>query len=959
VRCPAWVLLKLKSVILDKHKIEDEYETEKRALRQERKEIEEYKIKIQKMYIEVTRDNDRKVLNYVNELQEWKDKETVSLKREMLQRKLDLEHKDFELSRYKEQGDKQEQLQEEVNQLKQQLAIASADLQARKEEADSLIAEVVRKDNDIVELENKIISKDYTIEELTQKQNLSSKELKMIKKMGEEKDKIVQALQDEISRLRNDIISLRQTAASRSEINVQSSNVSNTAGTNNSPKVMRIPLASSVPSPRGPSVASPRDRSVTSPALVLPPQVVTTPPPKSKADSVDAEELSAMVANLSKKEPWKIPVKQVSCKLDWLDSGMKSNTILQMLLREDMSLVSAFRDVLEGDDQTIVANALVHLSESANKQILRNLIRHDVDKCTQVSFLFRSHSLVAKVLSAYSAVVGAEYLKSTLYPVIQDIVASRQSYEIDPSIVTDEKVRSLNIVSLMSTIKRVLQWLLDSAKNLPPSFCEIASMIWTETTKKFNEEERLRALSIWIFGRFFAPAIYSPPESYGFSDICIDSKKLLLTISRVVQHAAHGNAFKERHMTLVNSVIAEFWPNMKNFLLVLKKNTTPAKATAQSRMVLQMTSSDAIKKIARVMVSNKQPIVEHVKNSKPPPLTNTYHFKTFDRLSFVCGQIGLPTKGKKIAIGQHDPKAEEFAKLFLEEPRVIEELAPLSFKLLEGDKFAQSVVILCHSHNSLDLVPEYVKSFLATDLVADAKKEAKLNDGMASKMFSPYANLIATEYMTESLDMLVNDHKSIAEESKQSVVQEWVSRFIRHILATIHKIPFPVWDMCHYIYTVVGPKRGVRLVTSFLFARFYCPGILNPEAYCQFEDDPSKKVRKFFTTVGDMISRIASPELGVDESYTQYSVNEREVMYKVVDGWMTRPASVPPPPQPPDTPFPWNIQEEAIRYLHRILYDNLVPLSHKLGDTGVTNTLTHKLPEILEIIVSPQLLDDL
>ena len=53
-----------------------------------------------------------------------------------------------------------------------------------------------------------------------------------------------------------------------------------------------------------------------------------------------------------------------------------------MLLREDMSLVSAFRDVLEGDDQTIVANALVHLSESANKQILRNLIRHDVDKCS-------------------------------------------------------------------------------------------------------------------------------------------------------------------------------------------------------------------------------------------------------------------------------------------------------------------------------------------------------------------------------------------------------------------------------------------------------------------------------------------------------------------------------------------------------------------------------------------------
>jgi len=108
-----------------------------------------------------------------------------------------------------------------------------------------------------------------------------------------------------------------------------------------------------------------------------------------------------------------------------------------------------------------------------------------------------------------------------------------------------------------------------------------------------------------------------------------------------------------------------------------------------------------------------------------------------------------------------------------------------------------------------------------------------------------------------------------------------------------------------------------------------------------------------------MVSKIASPNSGSEESYSSYASNERAVMHQVVDSWMTRPVSVPPPPQPPDTPFPWNIQEEAIKYLHRLLYDNLVPLSHKLGDTGVTNTLTYKLPEILELIVTPNLLDEL
>jgi len=213
--------------------------------------------------------------------------------------------------------------------------------------------------------------------------------------------------------------------------------------------------------------------------------------------------------------------------------------------------------------------------------------------------------------------------------------------------------------------------------------------------------------------------------------------------------------------------------------------------------------------------------------------------------------------------------------------------------------------------------------------------------------------------MTESLHLLVNDNRLIVDETKQTVVQEWVSRFMRHILSTVHKIPFPVWDICHYIYTVVGPKRGVGLVTSFLFARFFCPAILNPEAYCHFEEEPTRKLRKFFTVVSDLVSKIASPEYGAEESLSQYSYNEREVTHKIIDSWMTRPASVPPPPQPPDAPFPWTIQEEAIRYLHRVLYDNLVPLSHKLGDAGVTNTLTHKLPEILDIIVSPQLLEDM
>jgi len=251
------------------------------------------------------------------------------------------------------------------------------------------------------------------------------------------------------------------------------------------------------------------------------------------------------------------------------------------------------------------------------------------------------------------------------------------------------------------------------------------------------------------------------------------------------------------------------------------------------------------------------------------------------------------------------------------------------------------------------LVPEYIKSFLASDLVSDAKKEVKMNDSMAARMFSPYANLVGTEYMSEAIQPLVTDYPSYVEETKHSILMEFVSRFLRHILSSLHKIPFPVWDICHYIFAVVGPKRGIHLVSSFLFARFFNPAIQNPEAYCQFDEEPSKKLRKFFSNITELITKLACT-FDTDPLFT----TEREVLHKAIDSWMTRPVSVPPPPQAPDTPFPWNIQEEAIRYLHRVLYDNLVPLSHKLGDVGVTNTLTYKLPEMLELLITPQLADD-
>lgn len=96
--------------------------------------------------------------------------------------------------------------------LKQQLDSKVAEVATNKVEANKLMADIVSKENELLELQNAITSKQYTIEELTQSNNLVAKELKITKQMMEEKDKVIHGLHDEISKLKGDLLTYKQNA---------------------------------------------------------------------------------------------------------------------------------------------------------------------------------------------------------------------------------------------------------------------------------------------------------------------------------------------------------------------------------------------------------------------------------------------------------------------------------------------------------------------------------------------------------------------------------------------------------------------------------------------------------------------------------------------------------------------------------------------------------------------------
>jgi len=132
--------------------------------------------------------------------------------------------------------------------------------------------------------------------------------------------------------------------------------------------------------------------------------------------------------------------------------------------------------------------------------------------------------------------------------------------------------------------------------------------------------------------------------------------------------------------------------------------------------------------------------------------------------------------------------------------------------------------------------------------------------------------------------------------------------------------------------------------------------VRDPGAYCPAAEELNNKQRKAFVLIADMLSKSSLAEKSHPsdtEEINQFVKKEREKLFKSLEIWMTRPSSVPPPPQPPDAPLPWSILEEALRYLHQTLLDNMSVLTHKLNDKGVTCTMTYTLAEIVEALVVP------
>jgi len=249
---------------------------------------------------------------------------------------------------------------------------------------------------------------------------------------------------------------------------------------------------------------------------------------------------------------------------DKVDGKGKYDKLVDLLLEPDMKLVlalSASCQITEADE---VSELLVRFFDSNGSvmKLLRTAIDEEVRRTDFVNTLFRRNSQATKLLTNFSKLVGKQYLKETIAPIMRTLLSRNETFELDPAKIQAEslprarEISAENLSKVMEIATRFLTSIRSSVPNCPASLCSICSYLADAVSRKFPGNEET-AVCGFIFLRFFCPAIVAP-ESSGIvqGQMPTNLRRGLVLVTKALQNLANKVQFvKEPYMEPMNAFI--------------------------------------------------------------------------------------------------------------------------------------------------------------------------------------------------------------------------------------------------------------------------------------------------------------------------------------------------------------------------------------------------------------------
>jgi len=264
-----------------------------------------------------------------------------------------------------------------------------------------------------------------------------------------------------------------------------------------------------------------------------------------------------------------------------VEKGGDIKKLEQLLLEDDMKLVSTISQLTQITEADKIAKALVIIFQANDKVIplLERFIIDEVEATEHAGNLFRSNSMVSKMFKFYSRLIGLPYLYLTIGPEIAQLVDEKIGIEVDPDKMEEGSDLDEMRWMLMAQSQKILKEILNSSEKCPSEFRELFIQIEKTVKEKYPENVRT-TIGGFIFLRFFCPAV-SSPEAYGIVEEPPEasSRRLLILITKVLQNLSNDVEFgaKEPYMAKMNDFVQANREKLAKFYDKLLKPPTKSR----------------------------------------------------------------------------------------------------------------------------------------------------------------------------------------------------------------------------------------------------------------------------------------------------------------------------------------------------------------------------------------------
>lgn len=249
---------------------------------------------------------------------------------------------------------------------------------------------------------------------------------------------------------------------------------------------------------------------------------------------------------------------------------------LAEFMMSNINITLSLCDVCPATGVDEFANALIKIFDAQGKclVLVKAVVTREIERADSIMEILRRNCVATKILSIYAHMKGVDYLKLTLVPFLDDLVANSDIYafETNPEKLQDSKSREANFKNFNRSFEKLLEALNSTVNEVPSVLREICNTIRAAAGSKFPtmEESSVTAVSSFFFLRFICPALVSP-ESDGLLEAppSKEIRRTLLALAKKLQNMAFGSAAFSR-LTIFKLQPANFMPDSSSVIQVLR-----------------------------------------------------------------------------------------------------------------------------------------------------------------------------------------------------------------------------------------------------------------------------------------------------------------------------------------------------------------------------------------------------